>query len=131
MAIKKELSKFCRACGLVFDSTLSNKQPKRALCKECYQIELKSIAKAQKDKRAEIGAVVNRVAIYNDYKFENRAEFWKDINKQIKGLTKRDEIRTFISKQMDRILADDNLMKYLNSVTLAEQMNEYRNNKTK
>jgi len=131
MAIKKELSKFCRACGLVFDSTLSNKQPKRALCKECYQIELKSIAKAQKDKRAEIGAVVNRVAIYNDYKFENRAEFWKDINKQIRPLTKRDEIRAFISKQMDRILGDDNLMKYLNSVTLAEQMNEYRNNKTK
>jgi hypothetical protein len=129
MAIKKELSKFCRACGLVFDSTLSNKQPKRALCKECYQIELQKISKAQKDKRAEIGAVVNRVAIYNDYKFENRTEFWKGINKQIKPLTKRADIREFLSKQMDRILADENLMKYLNSVTMAEQRNEYRNNK--
>jgi len=129
MAIKKELSKFCRACGLVFDSTLSNKQPKRALCKECYQIEFKKMCKAQKDKRAEIGAVVNRVAIYNDYKLENRKAFWASINKEIKLLKNRDEIREFISKQMDRILADDNLMKYLNSVTMAEQRNEYRNNK--
>ena len=73
--------------------------------------------------------MVNRVAIYRDYKFENRQEFWKGINKQIKPLTKREDIRTFLSKQMDRILADDNLMKYLNSVTMAEQRNEYRNNK--
>ena len=131
MPIKKELSKKCGACGVVFDKDLSNKQPKRALCKECYKAELRALCKKQKDKGAEIGAVVNRVAIYNDYKFENRTEFWKGINKQIKPLTKRDEIRAFISKQMDRILADDNLMKYLNSVTLAEQMNEYRNNKTK
>jgi len=123
----RELSKSCGQCGVVFDDKLTNKQPKRALCKECYQIELKSIAKAQKDKRAEIGAVVNRVAIYNDYKFENRAEFWKGINKQIRPLTKREDIRAFISKQMDRILADVNLMKYLSSVTMAEQRNEYRN----
>jgi hypothetical protein len=129
MAIKKELSKSCRACGLVFDSTLSNKQPKRALCKGCYQIEFKKMCKAQKDKRAEIGAVVNRVAIYKDYKLENRKAFWASINKEIKSLKNRDEIRAFISKQMDRILADDNLMKYLNSVTMAEQRNEYRNNK--
>ena len=129
MAIKKELSKSCRACGLVFDSTLSNKQPKRALCKECYQIEFKKMCKAQKDKRAEIGAVVNRIEIYKDYKFENRTEFWKGINKQIKPLTNREDIRAFLSKQMDRILADENLMKYLNSVTMAEQRNEYRNNK--
>lgn len=129
MAIKKELSKSCVDCGVKWLEDLSNKQPKRALCKECYQIEFKKMCKAQKDKRAEIGAVVNRIAIYNDYKFENRKAFWASINKEIKLLKNRDEIRAFISKQMDRILADDNLMKYLNSVTLAEQMNEYRNNK--
>ena len=129
MAIKKELSKSCVDCGVKWLEDLSNKQPKRALCKECYQIEFKKMCKAQKDKRAEIGAVVNRVAIYNDYKFENRKAFWASINKEIKLLKNRDEIRAFISKQMDRILADENLMKYLNSVTLAEQMNEYRNNK--
>ena len=128
MAIKKELSKKCGACGVVFDEQ-HPKQPKRARCVECYRIELQKLSKAQKDKRAEIGAVVNRVAIYRDYKFENRTEFWKGINKQIKPLTKREDIRAFLSKQMDRILADDNLMKYLNSVTMAEQRNEYRNNK--
>jgi hypothetical protein len=129
MAIKKELSKSCRACGLVFDSTLSNKQPKRALCKGCYQTELENRCKRDRQQRAEIGAVVNRVAIYKDYKLENRKAFWASINKEIKLLKNRDEIREFISKQMDRILADDNLMKYLNSVTMAEQRNEYRNNK--
>ena len=128
MAIKKELSKKCGACGVVFDEQ-HPKQPKRARCVECYRIELQKLSKAQKDKRAEIGAVVNRVAIYRDYKFENRQEFWKGINKQIKPLTKREDIRAFLSKQMDRILADENLMKYLNSVTMAEQRNEYRNNK--
>ena len=127
MAIKKELSKQCGACGVVFDETLSNKQPKRALCKGCYRIELKRISKGQKDKRAEIGAFVNRIAIYKDYKLENRKGFWASINKEIKTLTKRDDTRAFIAKQMDRILADENLMKYLNSVTMAEQRNEYRN----
>jgi hypothetical protein len=129
MAIKKELSKECRTCGIVFDKTLSNKQPKRALCKECYQIEFKKMCKAQKDKRAEIGAAVNRIELYKDYKFDNRKEFWRAINKEIKVLTKREDIRTFLSKQMDRILADENLMKYLNSVTMAEQRNEYRKQK--
>ena len=129
MPIKKELSKSCRACGLVFDKNLSNKQPKRALCLECYRVEMQKLSKAQKDKRAEIGAVVNRVAIYRDYKFENRKGFWKGLNKELKGLKTREEHLSFISKQMDRILADDNLMKYLNSVTMAEKRNEYRNNK--
>ena len=130
MAIKKELSKSCRACGLVFDSTLSNKQPKRALCKECYQIEFKKMCKAQKDKRAEIGAVVNRIEIYKDYKLENRKGFWASINKEIRTLTKREDIRTFISKQMDRILEDKRLMQYINYISIAEQRKN-ENNKTK
>ena len=129
MPIKKELSKNCVDCGVKWLEDLSNKQPKRALCKECYQIEFKKMCKAQKDKRAEIGAVVNRIAIYKDYKMDNRKVFWKDINKELKGLKTREEHLSFISKQMDRILNDDNLMKYLNSVTMAEKRNEYRNNK--
>ena len=121
MAIKKELSKACRTCGVVFDETLSNKQPKRALCKACYQIEFQQLCKVQRERRAEIGAAINRVELYRDYKFENRKGFWKELNKEIKGLTKREDVREFISKQMDRILADENLMKYLNSITVAEQ----------
>jgi hypothetical protein len=123
MAIKKELSKECRTCGVVFDKTLSNKQPKRAMCKPCYTIESQRLSREQRERRVEVGAAINRINLYKDYKFENRKGFWRDINKQIKGLTKRDDVREFISKQMDRILADENLMKYLNSMSMEEQRN--------
>lgn len=123
----RELSTKCGKCGVVFDKDLSNKQPKRALCKSCYQAELDDRGKEAKAKRAEIGALIYRREIYRDYKLENRKGFWASINKEIKTLTKRDDTRAFIAKQMDRILADENLMKYLNSVTMAEQRNEYRN----
>lgn len=118
---KKELSKACRTCGVVFDETLSNKQPKRAMCIPCYKIEVKRISKTQVDARAVVGATIKRLALYRDYKFVNRKEYWREINKQIKGLTDRGEIREFISKQMDRILADDNLMQYINAISVAEQ----------
>lgn len=126
----RQLSTQCGKCSVIFDEQ-HPKQPNRALCKECYQIELDNRSKEQRERRLEIGAAVNRIELYKDYKFENRNQFWKGINKELKGLTKREDIRAFISKQMDRILSDDNLMKYLNSVTMAEQRNEYRNNKTK
>ena len=121
MALKKELSKKCGKCGVVFDETLSNKQPKRALCKACYIIEAQRLSKEQRERRAEVGASLKRIELYRDYKFENRDKFWRDINKQIRPLTKRVEIRAFISKQMDRILADDNLMKYINLITIEDQ----------
>jgi hypothetical protein len=126
----RQLSTQCGTCGVVFDEE-NPKKEKRALCVRCYRIELAIRCKEDREKRAEIGAAVNRIAIYKDYKFENRQGFWRQINKEIKGLTKREDIRAFISKQMDRILADEKLMKYLNSVTMAEQRNEYRNNKQK
>jgi len=129
MPFKKELSKSCGECGVAFDETLSNKQPKRALCKECYQIEFKKMCKAQRDKRAEIGAAVNRIEIYRDYKMENRKGFWRELNKEIKGLTKREDVRAFISKQMDRILADVNLMKYISAMSIAEQRKNEKQNK--
>ena len=125
----RELSTKCGKCNVIFDKDLNNKQPKRALCKECYRVELQRICKGQKDKRAEIGAAVNRIEAYKAYKLENRMGFWRELNKQIKMLKTREEHLAFIANQMDRILADDNLMKYLNSVTMAEQRNEYRNKK--
>lgn len=121
MAIKKELSKKCGACGVVFDETLSNKQPKRALCKGCYTIEAQRISREQRERRAIVGAALNRVELYRDYKLENRAGFWRDINKQIKGLTKREDVRAFISKQMDRILDDTQLMDYIRLISIADQ----------
>jgi hypothetical protein len=120
MAIKKELSKSCGDCGVVWEKDLSNKQPRRALCKECYSIELKKTSKAQRDKRAELGAGLQRMELYKDYKFQNRDGFWRKINKEIKPLTKREDIRAFISKQMDRILEDTQLMDYINYTSILE-----------
>ena len=121
MPFKRELSKSCGKCGVVFDETLSNKQPKRALCKACYQIEFQNLCKVQREKRAVVGAAIKRIELYRDYKFENRKGYWREINKQIKPLTDRVEIRTFISNQMDRILADENLMKYISAMSMEEQ----------
>jgi hypothetical protein len=117
----RQLSTQCSKCSVEFTKELNNKQPKRALCKECYRTELQALCKKQKDKRAEVGAIVNRIAIYKDYKFENRKVFWKELNKEIKGLKTREEHLSFISKQMDRILADENLMKYLSAISIADQ----------
>ena len=127
MAIKKEISKSCGNCGVVFDATLSNKKKGRALCLECYFIEAQTRSKEQIARRAVVGAAINRIELYRDYKIENRNEFWKDINKQIKVLKDRKEIREFISKQMDRILEDTQLMDYIKLVSIADQ----KKNKTK
>ena len=116
----RQLATKCGACGVVFDEN-NPKQIKRALCVSCYKIEFKKMCKAQVDKRAVVGAAIKRIELYRDYKLVNRKGYWKEINKQIKPLTDMVEIRAFISKQMDRILADDNLMKYINAISVAEQ----------
>jgi len=129
MPFKKELSKECRKCGVVFDETLSNKRKGRAMCIPCYKIEVKRISKVQVDARAVVGATLKRIALYRDYKLVNRKEYWREINKQIKPLTDMVEIREFISKQMDRILGDDNLMQYINAISVAEQRKNQQENK--
>ena len=118
----RQLSTQCGKCSVVFDEQ-HPKQPKRALCKDCYTIDAQRTSREQRERRAEVGAAINRINLYRDYKFENREGFWRTINKEIKGLTKRDEIRAFISKQMDRILADENLMKYVSAMSMEEQRN--------
>jgi len=117
----RQLSTHCSKCNVEFTKDLSNKQTKRALCKECYRAELQALCKKQKDKRQEIGAAINRIELYRDYKMENRKGFWREINKEIRPLKNRQDVRAFISKQMDRILADDNLMKYISAMSLADQ----------
>ena len=116
----RQLATKCGACGVVFDEN-NPKQTKRALCVSCYKIEFKKMCKAQVDKRAVVGAAIKRIELYRDYKLVNRRGYWKEINKQIKPLTDRVEIREFISKQMDRILADENLMKYISAMSMEEQ----------
>ena len=119
----RQLSTQCGKCNVVFDEQ-HPKQPKRALCIECYKIELEQRSKEQIEARKEEGAMENRIQLYRDYKFENREPFWREINKQIKGLTKRSEIREFIGKQMDRILKDSQLMDYINYKSLEEKKNK-------
>ena len=116
----RQVSTQCGKCDVVFDLE-HPKQPKRALCIVCYQIELDNRNTLHKEKRAEVGAALNRIQLYKDYKLQNRSPYWKEINKQIKGLTKREDIRAFISKQMDRILNDKQLMQYISLVSIAEQ----------
>jgi hypothetical protein len=116
----RQLATKCGECGVVFDEN-NPKQIKRALCVPCYRIELQRICKGQKDARAVVGAALNRIELYKDYKLENRKEHWRAVNKQIKGLTNRDEIRAFISKQMDRILDDTKLMDYIRLISIADQ----------
>jgi hypothetical protein len=65
--------------------------------------------------------VPNRTELYKNYKVENRTEFWKAINKEIKPLKDREQIRAFISKQMDRILEDKTLMDYINLTEIVEK----------
>lgn len=127
MGIKKELSKKCGNCGVEWLSDLSNKQKGRALCKGCYQNELDNRSREQREKRNEIGAALNRVELYKDYKFENREGFWREINKELKPLKDRKEIRVFIGKQMDRILNDRKLMQYISLSTADAERRKPKN----
>ena len=117
----RQLSTECGKCGVKFDETLSNKQPKRALCITCYESEgiKRRIAKAKYDKEHKVG--MDRIEKYQNYKVENRTTFWKQINKEIRLCKTNAEIRAFIGKQMDRILADTQLMDYINDTNIREK----------
>ena len=117
----RQLSTHCGECGVEWNEDLSNKQTKRALCKACYQIELDNRNRGFKEKRAEIGALIYRKEIYRKYKMQNRKPFWAEVNKQIRPLSDRSEIRAFVGKQMDRILADKQLMQYINLISMADK----------
>ncbi len=124
MVIKKELSKCCTKCGVEWLEDFSNKQPKRALCIECFLKEGIKNRKATSLYNKEHRIGLHRMEKYEDYKMSRRYPFWKEINKEIKSLTKREDIRAFISKQMDRILEDQQLMDYINDTNLIERKNK-------
>jgi transcription initiation factor TFIIIB Brf1 subunit/transcription initiation factor TFIIB len=120
----KKLSTQCKDCGVVFDETLSNKQPKRALCKPCYIIEWESKVVQKKKYDRENRKTPNRNQLYFNYRDDNRKEFWRAINKEIRLTKNREEHLVFIAKQMDRILADETLMDYINHTTIIENKNK-------
>jgi hypothetical protein len=116
----RQVSTKCKQCGVVFDEH-NPKQPKRAMCVQCYLQEgiENRIKKAKYDKENRFG--MNRVEKYKDYKMSVREPFWRQINKEIRLCKSRDEIRAFISKQMDRILGDQQLMDYINDTNIIEK----------
>lgn len=127
--IIKKLSTGCKECGVIFDEN-NPKQPLRALCVPCYLKEATemraNIAIAKKQNQI----APNRSELYYNYREDNRAAFWKEINKQIRPLKKREDIQAFISKQMDRIMGDKTLMDYINHTSIVENQKQNKN-KTK
>ena len=116
----KPASTECKKCGVVYDEQ-NPKQKKRALCVSCYNDESleRNIEKRKYDREHRVG--MNRTEKYKDYKFANRQPFWTSINKEIRKLKDKGEIRAFISKQMDRIIADKQLKDYINDTDLVER----------
>ena len=129
----RSMSTKCNKCGVEWNKDKSNKQPKRALCIACYDGELidRTRAKAKYDREHKVGP--NRIELYHNYKVSNRVKFWREINKEIRLCKSRDEIRAFISKQMDRILDDKDLMAYINLTSNAKDLtiNSEENKKRK
>ena len=116
----RQISTKCAQCGVVYDEH-NPKQVKRALCVPCYRIEMEERNQKLIAERKEAGAFANRILLYKNYKVQNREPFWNAINKELKPLNDRTEIKAFISKQMDRILEDKDLMHYINYISVAEQ----------
>lgn len=117
--IIKKLSTECKDCGVVFDEN-NPKQPLRALCVPCYLKDATAFRAKVAAIKKENQIVPNRSELYYNYREDNRAAFWKEINKQIRPLKKREDILAFISKQMDRIMGDKTLMDYINHTAIVE-----------
>lgn len=116
MAYKKELSKQCGKCGVEWNEDLSNKQPKRALCKECFIIESeerKEILKNIVYKRGE-----NRMQKYRQFKISNRSHIYSDVNKRLKPLKRLEDIREFMRIRFDELLEDTALWDYINDTDI-------------
>jgi len=117
----RKMSTHCGKCKIAFDETLSNKAPKRALCLECFEADSFNRNKEKRKYDRDNRVNMDRIEKYKNYKVSVRAPFWKQINNEIKPLSKREEIKAFIAKQMDRILADQQLMDYINDTNIIER----------
>ena len=107
MGYKKEISVGCSKCGVLWNEDLSNKQPKRALCKECSKIEY---AEYQK-KRNSINSVT-RTELYQPFKIENRKEIYKEASKALREMKNRDEWRAYMWKRLEKLLNDTSFIEY-------------------
>jgi hypothetical protein len=126
----RQLSTQCGKCGVVFDEQ-HPKQSKRALCIDCYHSEFleRSAAKSKWDREHKIHP--SKHELYHNYTIKNRKEHWRAVNREIKPLTDRVEIRAFISKQMDKILSDVTLMDYINDTQIIENNKKTTDDRSK
>ena len=122
MAFKKEFSKCCSKCGVVWNEDLSNKYPKRALCRPCQKIEYEE--NKEKYKNAPYKRGTNRHEKYKPFKIENRKHIHKAVNLELRKLKDRNDVREFLRKRFDELLEDKALWAYLNDTDIE---NKYDN----
>ena len=116
MAYKKELSKQCGKCGVEWLKDLSNKQPKRALCKACFMIEAEE--RKESIKKIDYGRGENRMEKYRQFKISNRSHIYSDVNKRLKPLKRLEDIREFMRIRFDELLEDIALWDYINDTDI-------------
>jgi hypothetical protein len=106
----RQLSTECKVCGKQFDEQ-NPKQPKRALCLECYNLECDNRLELKREERK---TKVTKIELMQPFKVENRQEHWNKINKEIRKLKKLDEIHQFIKERADEVFANKELMEFIN-----------------
>jgi hypothetical protein len=116
MGYKKELSKCCGKCGVEWLKDLSNKQPKRALCLQCFIIE--SEERKENIKKIDYGRGENRMEKYRQFKISNRSHIYKEVNKRLKPLKRLEDIREFMRIRFDELLAETALWDYINDTDI-------------
>lgn len=110
MGYKKESSKCCKKCSVEWLPDMSNKYPKRALCRECNKIEYQRVKAEWNAKQV---PKKSKLELLQPYKASNRTKHWRAINSQLKPLTKIDDIHNFIVQQADKVFGDKALMEYI------------------
>lgn len=111
----KEFSKSCKRCGVEWDKDFSNKYEGRALCLDCAKIAYEQYRKTYHNS---LGEHTSKMEKMQPFKVENRQAHWTEVNKQLRGLKKLEDIRAFIKKQADEIFSNKELMEYINHQSL-------------
>lgn len=122
MGYKKEFSKECKNCGVEWLPDMSNKAPRRALCKKCLEEWTKEWWQEYRSNPNSNYKVTTKRKCGKPFKMENRKPHWKEINNELKKIKDRDEWKEFIRLQMDSILANTDLMNYINNTDIKETL---------
>jgi hypothetical protein len=122
MAIWKKESTHCKECGVEFDGT--NKFNKRALCIPCGTIDQKKHSIKAKIERAE-----QRHVKYEEFKIENRSEYYSAILAHTKKMDREEHLQ-FLTDKLNEILQNKKLWEYISTKsTNMKQKQSYRKRK--